>query len=38
MTHQEAIEAIKKNWPDSRYTALVEALTLAIELLKQADE
>jgi hypothetical protein len=35
MTPQEAIEAIKKNWPDDRYTSLREALELAIKLLEQ---
>ena len=31
MTNEEAIEAIKCNWPDSRYTILREALDMAIK-------
>lgn len=34
MTNEEAIEVIKSNWPSDRYTALREALTLAIKALK----
>ena len=37
MTREEAIEAIKCNWPDSRYTILREALDMAIEALLQQD-
>lgn len=37
MTTNEAIEAIKCNWPDSRYTILREALDMAIEALRQQD-
>ena len=37
MTKEEAIEAIKCNWPDSRYTILREALDMAISALRQQD-
>ena len=37
MTRYEAIEAIKCNWPDSRYTILREALDMAISALRQQD-
>ena len=37
MTTKEAIEAIKCNWPDSRYTILREALDMAISALRQED-
>ena len=37
MTTNEAIEAIKCNWPDSRYTILREALDMAISALRQQD-
>ena len=37
MTREEAIEAIKCNWPDSRYTILCEALDMAISALRQQD-
>ena len=37
MTIEEAIEAIKCNWPDSRYTILREALDMAISALKEQD-
>ena len=37
MTNEEAIEAIKCNWPDSRYTILREALDMAIEALRQQE-
>ena len=37
MTREEAIEAIKCNWPDSRYTILREALDMAISALRQQD-
>lgn len=34
--YQEAIEIIKKNYPDSGYTMLRKALDLAIEVLEKA--
>ena len=34
VTNEEAIAAIKNNWPDERYSILREALTMAIEALK----
>ena len=37
MTNEEAIEAIKCNWPDSRYTILREALDMAISSLRQQE-
>ena len=37
MTKEEAIEAIKCNWPDSRYTILREALDMAISALREQD-
>ena len=37
MTRKEAIEAIKCNWPDSRYTILREALEMAISALRQQE-
>ena len=37
MTRQEAIEAIKCNSPDSRYTILREALDMAISALREQD-
>ena len=37
MTREEAIEAIKCTWPDSRYTILREALGMAISALRQQD-
>ena len=37
MTTKEAIEAIKCNWPDSRYTILREALDMAISALREQD-
>ena len=37
MTREEAIEAIKCNWPDSRYTILREALDMAISALREQD-
>ena len=37
MTIEEAIEAIKCNWPDSRYTILREALDMAISALRQQE-
>ena len=38
MTTKEAIEAIKCNWPDSRYTILREALDMAISALQQKGQ
>ena len=38
MTNEEAIEAIKCNWPDSRYTILREALDMAISALQQKGQ
>ena len=38
MTIEEAIEAIKCNWPDSRYTILREALDMAISALRQQEQ
>ena len=37
MTREGAIEAIKCNWPDSRYTILREALDMAISALRQQE-
>ena len=37
MTREEAIEATKCNWPDSRYTILREALDMAISALRQQE-
>ena len=37
MNREEAIEAIKCNWPDSRYTILREALDMAISALRQCE-
>ena len=37
MNREEAIEAIKCNWPDSRYTILREALDMAISALREQD-
>ena len=37
MTRKDAIEAIKCNWPDSRYTILREALDMAISALMEQD-
>ena len=34
MTRKDAIEAIKCNWPDSRYTILREALDMAVKALE----
>ena len=38
MTNEEAIEAIKCNWPDSRYTILREALDMAISALRHQGQ
>lgn len=37
MNNQEAIQAIKNNWPDERYAILREALTLAIDELDKTS-
>ena len=37
MTREEALQAIKCNWPDSRYTILREALDMAISALRQQE-
>ena len=37
MTREDAIEAIKCNRPDSRYTILREALDMAISALRQQE-
>ena len=38
MTRQEAIEAIKCNWPDSTYTILREALDMAVKALEDVAD
>ena len=38
MTRKEAIEAIKCNWPDSRYTILREALDMAVKALEDVTD
>ena len=38
MTREEAIEAIKCNWPDSRYTILREALDMAVKALEDVTD
>ena len=38
MTRKDAIEALKCNWPDSRYTILREALDMAISALRQQEQ
>ena len=38
MTNEEAIEAIKCNWPDSRYTILREALDMAVKALEDITD
>ena len=38
MTREEAIEAIKCNWPDSRYTILCEALDMAVKALEDVTD
>ena len=38
MTKEEAIEAIKCNWPDSRYTILREALDMAVKALEDVPD
>jgi hypothetical protein len=37
MTSQEAIQAIKSNWPGERFTMLIEALEMAIVVLEKED-
>ena len=38
MTRKDAIEAIKCNWPDSRYTILREALGMAVKALEDVTD
>ena len=38
MTNEEAIEAIKCNWPDSRYTILREAMDMAVKALEDVTD
>ena len=38
MTREEAIEAIKCNWPDSRYTILRKALDMAVKALEDVTD
>jgi len=38
MTAQEAIQAIRSNWPPSNYTVLIEALELAITALERQQK
>ena len=38
MTREEAIEAIKCNWPDNRYTILREALDMAVKALEDVTD
>ena len=38
MTNEQAIEAIKCNWPDSRYTTLREALDMAVKELEYVPD
>ena len=38
MTREEAIEAIKCNWPDSRYTILRDALNMAAKELEDVTD
>ena len=38
MAREEAIEAIKCNWPDSRYTILREALDVAVKALEDVPD
>ena len=38
MTRKDAIEAIKCNWPDSRYTILREALGMAVKALEDVAD
>ena len=38
MTRKDAIEAIKCNWPASRYTILREALDMAVKALEDVTD
>ena len=38
MNREEAIESIKCNWPDSRYTILREALDMAVKALEDVTD
>ena len=38
MTRKDAIEAIKCNWPDSRYTILRGALDMAVKALEDVTD
>ena len=38
MTRKDVIEAIKCNWPDSRYTILREALDMAVKALEDVTD
>ena len=38
MTKKDVIEAIKCNWPDSRYTILREALDMAVKALEDVTD
>ena len=38
MTRKDAIEAIKCNWPDNRYTILREALDMAVKALEDVTD
>ena len=38
MTRDEAIEAIKCNWPDSKYAILREALDMAVKALEDVTD
>ena len=38
MTRKDAIEAIRCNWPDSRYTILREALDMAVKALEDVTD
>ena len=38
MTREEAIEAIKCNWPGSRYTILREELDMAVKALEDVTD
>ena len=38
MTNEEAIKAIRANWPPENYSILREALTLSIRALSEEDQ
>ena len=38
MTRKDAIDAIKCNWPDSKYTILREALDMAVKALEDVTD